>query len=189
MTRVRSREQMDRKNQRARKANSEGKFTKRHLKTHKDLGDYIVYKDGRVFSKRRGIFVVAALDKDGYPVLRAPKLVKLHRLLAIHFIPNPKEYPLINHKDGNKGNFSLSNLEWCTPKHNMHHAYSSGLISKPYKTSGNFNSGLTIKYMDALIIKEALAKGFTGANIARYYKVNRSTIYKIKHDQTWRGVL
>lgn len=52
----------------------------------------------------------------------------LHRLLASHFIPNPDNLPQVNHKDGNKLNCSLDNLEWVTVKDNVIHAYQNGLI-------------------------------------------------------------
>lgn len=53
----------------------------------------------------------------------------LHRLLAEHFIPNPENLPQINHKDGNKLNCNLDNLEWVTVKENTIHAYKHGLIN------------------------------------------------------------
>lgn len=53
----------------------------------------------------------------------------LHRLLAEHFIPNPLNLPQVNHKDGNKLNCSLDNLEWVTVKDNVIHAYKNGLIN------------------------------------------------------------
>lgn len=53
-----------------------------------------------------------------------------HRLIAIHFIPNPNNFPCINHKDGNKQNNKISNLEWCSYLDNNQHAYDSG-IKKP----------------------------------------------------------
>jgi len=56
------------------------------------------------------------------------KQVYLHRLLATHFIDNPLNLPQINHKDGNKLNNSLDNLEWCTVQENTIHAYKHGLI-------------------------------------------------------------
>ena len=52
----------------------------------------------------------------------------LHRLLAELFIPNPDNLPQVNHKDGNKLNCSLDNLEWVTNKENVVHAYRHGLI-------------------------------------------------------------
>lgn len=62
------------------------------------------------------------LYKDG-----KRKSHKVHRLVAIAFIPNPKNKPHINHIDGNTVNNSVDNLEWCTPKENVDHALATGL--------------------------------------------------------------
>ena len=53
----------------------------------------------------------------------------IHRLLAEAFIPNELKYKCVNHKDGNKLNNDLDNLEWCTYKHNTNHAFDTGLVS------------------------------------------------------------
>lgn len=62
-------------------------------------------------------------DKDGYIKVSLNKNAKskayaVHRLIAGAFIPNPNNYPCINHKDENKQNNKLENLEWCTVKYN-----------------------------------------------------------------------
>lgn len=56
----------------------------------------------------------------------------LHKLIAEAFIPNPNNYPQINHIDGNKRNNDINNLEWCTQSYNMIHAFKIGL-EKPNK--------------------------------------------------------
>lgn len=51
----------------------------------------------------------------------------IHRLVAKAFIPNPKNLPMVNHKDGNTKNNKKNNLEWCTCQENIQHAYRTGL--------------------------------------------------------------
>jgi hypothetical protein len=58
------------------------------------------------------------LSKNG---INSIKLI--HKLVALHFIDNPNNKPQINHKDGNKKNNYVDNLEWCTCKQNIIHSY------------------------------------------------------------------
>ncbi len=55
------------------------------------------------------------------------KYYLIHRLVAQAFIPNPNNYGDVNHKDGNKLNNNVDNLEWCTRSDNLIHAYNNGL--------------------------------------------------------------
>lgn len=76
-----------------------------------------------------GRYYQAILTKNG-----KQKSYLIHRLVAIHFIPNPKNLPTVNHKDENKANNNVDNLEWCTQMYNIH--YGTGLqrrIATQYK--------------------------------------------------------
>lgn len=63
------------------------------------------------------------------------KAVKIHRLVAQAFIPNPQNKPQINHIDGNKENNNVNNLEWCTNDYNIKHSWKIGLRSKKTYTN------------------------------------------------------
>ena len=52
---------------------------------------------------------------------------RVHRLVAQHFLPNPDNMKEVNHKDGNKDNNHVINLEWCTRSHNVKHSFDTGL--------------------------------------------------------------
>ena len=59
--------------------------------------------------------------------------VHIHRLLAIQFIPNPNNKAQVNHKNTNKFDFNLDNLEWVTKSENSKHAWENGLYEEARK--------------------------------------------------------
>lgn len=100
---------------------------------------YLISTHGRVFSlnymHQRGNVrqLRTSIDKDGYELIIINYNKKtygfgIHRLVALHFIPNFDEYKTqVNHKDCNKLNNHYSNLEWTTPKENIDHAWRHNL--------------------------------------------------------------
>lgn len=70
--------------------------------------------------------VLRTYDNNGYKMVALynkgkAKRIGVHRVVAAAFIPNVRNCPQVNHKDGNKGNNSVDNLEWCTPSENQQH--------------------------------------------------------------------
>jgi hypothetical protein len=93
-----------------------------------------VSNKGRVRSLLRGEprILKPQVDNKGYhrirvTVEREKMSYKVHREIAKAFIPNPNNLPQVNHKDGNKSNNSVDNLEWITNRDNAHHAIANGL--------------------------------------------------------------
>lgn len=70
---------------------------------------------------------------------------QVHRLLAIAFIPNPNNYQVVNHKDENKLNNTISNLEWCTTLYNNHYSkVQSRMVSSKMITISKIKEGKLI---------------------------------------------
>jgi len=82
--------------------------------------DYLIYDDGRVYSKKRNIFLKHLNHTSGYLQValyknKETKRFLIHRLIALHYINNPDKdkYKLVDHVDRNKLNNSITNLRWC----------------------------------------------------------------------------
>lgn len=104
----------------------------------RQFGNYLVYKDGRVYSINRNIFLKPAYDERGYLRIGlsnngVSKTYKLHRLVAEMFIPKVKGKTQVNHINGIKDDNRVENLEWCNNAENQQHAWDNGLNTSSYK--------------------------------------------------------
>lgn len=129
----------------------------------------------------------------GYPSVQVRKngkhsSVYLHRALAKLFIPNPEGKPCINHIDGNKANFDLSNLEWCTHQENMRHAFATGLAVPRELGAGEMSPAAKLNNAKVAEIKRRLARGEGTTGIARQYGVRAGTIDHIRAGRTWAHI-
>ena len=101
--------------------------------------NYLIYPDGRVFSKKRNIFMKQLKRSNNYyyyPLNKngIQKNATVHRLLAIHYIPNPQNKPIVDHIDRNSLNNDISNLRWATHSENAQNT-----IKQKRNTSGHKN--------------------------------------------------
>lgn len=146
-------------------------------------GLYTVREDGYIHSLKRfackGGPVRQWVSKLGYPVVylcrgNKAKTVKVHRIVAMAFIPNPSNKPQVNHKDGDKLNYSIPNLEWVTAKENIRHAHENGLT---FHKRGHeaVHSKLTEKQRNDIVEMYAV-KNVSQVDISKKYKVTQGLI-------------
>lgn len=94
---------------------------------------YLVSSHGRLKNDKNKHFKGHVTQQDYVRVSINEKLYRMHQLVACAFHPNPENKPHVNHKDGNRSNNHVDNLEWCTRSENMQHAYDTGLNTKVKK--------------------------------------------------------
>lgn len=140
---------------------------------------------GRVRSVRRRFAggVLRASESVGYLYVgtggKNGKRYRVHRLVALTFIENPDNKPIVNHIDGDKHNNDVTNLEWVTSSENTRHAKQTGLM--PILTRAKFSSE-EVEY----IIDEINSGRKTRQKLSREYGVNLSTIRRIHNRQTYQ---
>lgn len=127
---------------------------------------------GRVKSKQRpstfpdgrsppqglgGVILKPSIDRAGYCLVRTTYNAnrvygRIHRWVAKAFLPNPDNYPQVNHIDGDKTNNNVNNLEWCNNSHNQIHAHELGLRSHLVGENACHYTGPVTVYKDNLVI-------------------------------------
>lgn len=164
-------------------------------KVWKDIPDYGgLYQvsnlsEVKSFKRNKELILKREVNKQGYLKVELYKNGKkkpffVHRLVAQAFIPNLNNLPQVNHKDGNKQNNNIENLEWVNNSQNQKHAYDNGLRKK-YCGKNNWNA-ISVLQFD---IKGVLIKEWGSIKDAsRGLKINDSDIsYCCKHKRKTAG--
>lgn len=146
---------------------------------------YRIYNTGKIYSEYTKKFLRRFDDNSGYLQVtlfsghnKGRKTIKVHILVAKAFLPNPNNLPEVNHKDCNKYNNRVTNLEWISKHDNMVHASINS-----YKNRENL-SPLTQDHVKLIPI--LLEYGFSIKLIAGLYKVGHITIRNIIQKKTWK---
>lgn len=161
----------------------------------KDIKDYEglyqISSLGRVRHVPKNFYLKSNYTPNGYEKVtltknKNKKYPNVHRLLAMHFLENVRAFPCVNHKNGNKQDNSLGNLEWCSYSMNNKHAFKMGL-NRPVKGEDKWNAKL--KTYQVVEIREKYGTGlFYLKTLARDYNVNISIISRIVNYKIWKHI-
>ncbi len=140
--------------------------------------------DGRHSIKSK---IRKASVRNGYKIVLLCKggiktCFTVHKLVAEAFF-GKQPGKQVNHKDGNKFNNTLDNLEWTTPRENTQHAYANGLV-KHYKGESSPNAKLNDELVKQARL-EYVPRKVTGAILANRYGVNKGTLMDAIKRRTW----
>lgn len=153
-----------------------------------------VSSTGKVFSKRTNRTLKLVVHPNGYHVFstrlsgRNSKAIclKVHRLVADAWVPNPFGKPVVNHMDGDKLNNSVSNLEWVTSSENTLHAVKFNLITfvKGEDRSDSVLDDDLVRKIRSLYVPKSFGK----RKIAKLLGLNSGTVDSVIRGRTWKHV-
>lgn len=144
----------------------------------------------------RGHILMQRVNSNGYlrcdmNISGKTKSYLTHRLVAKLFIPNPENKPEVNHKDGDKYNNSVKNLEWCTRSENERHAWKTGL--KNYiATKGELHGMHKLSANDVVYIRQHHVRNggyMKTGELAKQFNVHPQTITDIVSERLWKSIL
>jgi hypothetical protein len=154
--------------------------------------NYIVSNYGTIITKKTGKIRKNCFDKDGYYYVRLfnkgkVKYMLVHRLVALAFIPNDNENNnIVNHKDGNKINNYIENLEWCDVRYNTIHSYSLGL---QISLKGEKHGRSKYKEKDIIKVCDFLQNTYLSyEEIEKLTGIPIRTIASIKSGENWTSI-
>lgn len=156
---------------------------------------YLISNYGEVKNKKTGRTLKPWLNKVGYWVVRlgskSPNY-SIHRMVALTFISNPENKQYVNHKDGNKLNNYVNNLEWVTASENCLHSFQIGLSKKRFGHKDSVGSKNSMSKLNEEFIKDIRNKYNTGRytyeKLANEYNVSLATIGYIIQRKTWSHI-
>ena len=110
------------------------------------------------------------------------KFFSIHRLVALHFIQNPKNKEQVNHKNGIKTDNRVENLEWVTASENIKHAFDTGLVKK---LTGELNNNAKLTKEQVKQIRDLRGK-ITQKELSKKFKVSIWSIWSIQKGDLWK---
>jgi len=142
--------------------------------------NHTFYTNGKIVDNRTGKDKKVSKRKDGYLTIQLNgKNYLYHRILATLFIPNPNHKSRVNHKDSNRSNCNLENLEWSTSSENTLHGYLQGNLKGKANCKISKEEAFDIKYNYFHL---------SHSEVALLFKRTYNLVYDIRKERTWKDL-
>ena len=151
---------------------------------------YFITENGDVFHDEKKLKPFKVGNYEGVSLCKKGKVYKyyIHRLVAMMFLNNGLDFELtVNHKDGNKKNNHVSNLEIVSQRDNNLHALKNGL-RKPPRAKGELNGNSKLTEKDVIYIRKFYkphSKDFSGKKLSEKFGVTPTVISQVIHRKHW----
>ena len=156
-------------------------------------GEYRVSSLGRAMSFKGGKVKILkqVFDGKGYAYVGihkdgAQKKIHVHALVAMAFIPNPENKSEVNHKNGNKSDNRVENLEWATASENRQHALKTGLMRSGCDRPDASLTAEQVREIRRDCIPNDKKFGITA--FARKFNVSETVVFKVYYRETYKNV-
>ncbi len=161
------------------------------MKQHPKYKNYLICEDGSVYNSITKRYCTQKTNEFGYKTVTVRESldskwmwVRVHRLVAETYLPNPDSKREVNHIDCDKSNNNLSNLEWVTSKENKEHARSNGL----YKMCGEDSYNATLTNQQVHNICQDIQDGLTNKSISEKYGIHKDRVSDIRIGRRWKEI-
>ncbi|WP_110931075.1 NUMOD4 domain-containing protein [Paenibacillus bouchesdurhonensis] len=157
----------------------------------RSLDRTVLDKNGRSM-QYKGVLLTPQYNEFGYQKVvlmkgGRGKSFKIHQLVALAFIKNEDGHQCVNHKNGDKTNNNVQNLEWCSFSYNIQHAYDTGLKA-PYERYGEKNPKAKLTNEEVEEIRSLHKRNggpFGTMYFSRVYGVHKDTITNLIKGKTY----
>lgn len=135
------------------------------------------YRRVCLYSEKNGYITCGIEHLDG-----KTRKIGVHRLVAIAHIPNPENKPQVNHKNGDRADNRVENLEWVTPKENVQHAKQNGWLNPPIGERQGMSK------INPSIVRKIRASKLSQRKLAKMMGIGRGIIQHVLNGTTWKHV-
>lgn len=157
--------------------------------------DYIITKDGDVYNTLSNKKLPQKISNKGYLYVYLPSSTLsygssfyIHKLVALAYVVNVDNKPIINHIDGCKLNNDISNLEWCTYSENNKHAFRTGLKKPTIPACGEASNLSSHTEDEVRMVCELLERGYDPEGIHVEFGIPKGFVAPIYYRKNWRHI-